>query len=499
MKSVLNWIKSNVITVASIIVAIASLAVIYVFGFSGGAAIQKEGSVWNKQLKKVNSFMHASVDVPSKDPEEPTQTISNVTINDDVTNKLKKIYGKINGRYKNLYDVVVERNQGTHQILVDGIFDEDYVNKNKHLPYNFRNFYRKAFDVMLDSFNSDSPFPQLNAGLPPSKNEVDAAIKNAQDNYMSSVSVTRGPNAQLTPDDQEKIVEAQRASVFEVLQNQALSVSVYADTNPNSPTYPFQVGNWAKLSDKPSAHQMFEGQLELWIQQDIVEAIALANEVYTIDENGNKVANENSSVLSSPVKNLISIEVVPGYIGLQTNGVITNRASSSGSRGGMGMGSSGGAAKKQDGSYSPPTELTGTAEEVSEILSVNYNFSPTGRGSNALYDVRQARLVAIVDYQQLPKLFDAISKVNFMTVLDCQISQIDEYEALTKNLMYGKADCVQIDMLIETIWLRDWTSKIMPDKTLQYVGLKEPDEPAEGMMGGEGMFDPMMMGGMNPF
>jgi len=99
--------------------------------------------------------------------------------------------------------------------------------------------------------------------------------------------------------------------------------------------------------------------------------------------------------------------------------------------------------------------------------------------SNALYDVRHARLVAVVDYQKLPELFRALSRVNFMTVLNMQVTDVDEYDALAEGFVYGSSDAVEVDMVIETLWMREWTEPLMPDKTREYVGIDEPEEPAE--------------------
>jgi hypothetical protein len=34
---------------------------------------------------------------------------------------------------------------------------------------------------------------------------------------------------------------------------------------------------------------------------------------------------------------------------------------------------------------------------------------------------------------------------------------------------------VHVELLIETIWLRNWTEELMPDTVKKYVGLMKPD------------------------
>jgi hypothetical protein len=61
-----------------------------------------------------------------------------------------------------------------------------------------------------------------------------------------------------------------------------------------------------------------------------------------------------------------------------------------------------------------------------------------------------------------------------MTVLDCQVQDVDEYAALLEGYVYGSGDAVRVDMLIETIWLRDWTVPLMPAEVKQALGLGDP-------------------------
>ena len=112
---------------------------------------------------------------------------------------------------------------------------------------------------------------------------------------------------------------------------------------------------------------------------------------------------------------------------------------------------------------------------------------------NNIYDVRHARVLMIVDYQQLPKLFDAINSVNFMTVLDCKIQDVDEYQAMLEGYVYGSGDAVRVDMLVESIWLREWTVPWMPSSVKQELGIADATGTTDSMdsadsMNGNGNF-----------
>ncbi|QDU33402.1 hypothetical protein KS4_14480 [Poriferisphaera corsica] len=494
MKSVLNWTKSNPISVASIFIVITSCVIFYMFAIQGGADVRKRANEWNKRLSEVDRFMRASVVIPSPVSGESEQ-ISPITINGKVIDKIRNIYSKINDSYDSLYQETVARSKENHELLIPEIFDPK-MKDNRDLPFKFRTKYKQAFIDLLAPFDPAIGIPQLNAGLPPSANDQAMAIKEAQENYIASVEVARGTGGAgtLTSEDQEKIVAAQRERLLEMLQNQALNINVYASTNFNSPLFPFQIGSWALDTSgrSPEPFELYEGQMELWIQQDIASAIAKANGIYQMDtqgnflrdSQGNLMLDDNNSVLNAPFKNLKVVEIVSGYVGIQSRGGITGDSNKRSNAGGRGQ-----TPRRSVIAYSPPAEMMD--DNPDQKIKENFYISPTGRASNAVYDVRHVRIVADVDYQELPEIFDAFNKVNFMTVVDCQISQIDEYELLAQGYMYGSSDCVQIEMVVESVWLRELTREYMPNTTLEYLGLKEPSNPdaaGRGMMFGPGMF-----------
>jgi hypothetical protein len=101
----------------------------------------------------------------------------------------------------------------------------------------------------------------------------------------------------------------------------------------------------------------------------------------------------------------------------------------------------------------------------------NFEYAPTGRRSNGLYDVRHAVVKVIIDSMRIPQFLTNLSKVNFMTVLLMTVNDVDEYEHLRGNApsdgtgsspramyIYGPHDAVELELVIETLWLRRWTA-----------------------------------------
>jgi hypothetical protein len=504
MKNALTWIKSNLITVAS---AIAILASIGVIGWSisyGGKEAQQTSQELDKLIRKINSYSQVTVPFPPAEVDAPAEDISGVTINDETLKRLNKVYGQMSNEYQQVFDTFVRRNHQGHDLLVPGVLP---VPEASHLLHNAKDAYRQAFERMFQPYETDpktgeplTDEPRLNAGGPLDPVELQFELQRIEQDYRpSNYGATGGTRGNLTESDRKAIEGQQADRAEDMLKERAQQIHLYADPNIYSPGFPFQVGAWSLSSSLPSLSQVWEGHMELWIQQDIARAIAIAN----------KVDQPEGNVISAPVKRLISIDVIPGYVGINTRGGIGVAGSdkdgaSGGSAGGyggsvgymptgagaasgggagmgaMGMGGAGMGGAGMDGAV--PAAVTGGSAD--EKLSVDFGTGPSGRVSNVIYDVRHARMVAIVDYQQLPKLFEAIGRVNFMTVLDCQIQDVDEYEALRQGFVYGTGDSVRIDILIESIWLRDWTTKWMPDEVKRRLGIAtaSADVPPEDEM-----------------
>jgi hypothetical protein len=209
---------------------------------------------------------------------------------------------------------------------------------------------------------------------------------------------------------------------------------------------------------------IWEGQMQLWVTQDIITAIGLANQAYSLEitPEGTErlIPNESApGVVDAPVKQLLGIKVIPGYVGVQMSSLSAGPS--------VGGGFPGGGPTR--GRAAAPA-----AVQLSTSAGPDFNLSPTGRHSvrgPALYDVKDAVVSVIVDAKRLPELFDAIAQVNFMTVLKFQLMDVDSYEQLRRGYYYGPHACVRVDLLLETLWVREWTRPLMPARVCDDLGL----------------------------
>ncbi|MBB6430796.1 hypothetical protein [Algisphaera agarilytica] len=490
MKNVIAWMKTNPISVASFVLMVASVGAIAYFMFVANPALQASAEKpANQKLNQIKALMRQSVDVPPSNADDPPESRS-VTITPAVIEVLDGIYTDLNRESEDIFAAALGINKVGHSEMLPGLFP-DTPNDKK---FRAQTVYGQLLSAMMGTQqwsqevaqNTGIAMPYLNAQPPLSPEYIQSFLAEKVDALARENSLG-GALSEAKVLQQQK--EQQRELINELLVH-AQGINIYADPElgnmltPN-PAFPLQIASLGSSAESPTPSQLWEGQLELWILQDIVQAIFIANDVANQRKHFNAEGKEvPSSVLNAPVKRLIRAEVIPGYVGLHDIGGIQNTAGFTNTSSAKSKAGVGGAA-----GYPPPAGgMTDKPRETK--ISENFAFGPTGRSSNGLYDVRHARVIAHVDYQRLPEFLNSIARVNLMTVLNVNVQAVDEYELLHELYMYGQGDVVEVELIIESLWLREWTAELMPEDTKRYVGLLEPAE-------GTGV--PGFPGGGNPY
>lgn len=434
MSNVLTWMKSNVVIVACLVVmAIAMLSLLWPTG-SAGAAFQKELDTRPQQLTKINSAIRRNVNIPSQDPNSPPIQV-NITVNDNAVRELERIFQRMNSSYGQLYKDAVAFNQfgpnasNPHKPMIDGLFG--VTNPPDSLIFRATSVYQ---DTLMTMYHQ----PALKAGTPPTAAEITRRLEEVKQNFVATY-LGAAAGAATDPGLIRQQAEAQRDLLF----NRARSVGIYMDppqfaaaAGGANVTTGFQFTKLAAMSERPDMPLLWESQMQLWIQQDLLYAVALANH---LDARGN--------VMQAPVKRLLAMTVKPGYIG---------------------------APVRLAGDANPPAP-----DNINQRLPDNFLVSPTGRRSNPLYDVRMATLSVLIDARRIPELLNAIGQTNFMTPIIDKISPVDQLDLMTKGgYVFGdNVDVVQLDLTVETIWLRRWTAGQTDDGAIEEYKLANPNAP----------------------
>ncbi|MGA1709615.1 MAG: hypothetical protein ACO4CI_13110, partial [Phycisphaerales bacterium] len=223
----------------------------------------------------------------------------------------------------------------------------------------------------------------------------------------------------------------------------------------------------APQQSRISTAEMFDWQWRLWIAEDLLGAIAMANA-------------DSPSVVESPVKRVVSLTVLDELPGGETSGGDSGGFGGGGISGRRGVDGEGSDSAGSAGAGAGDDAVGPVVIDSSVEAALDFSRTFTGRKSNSVYDVRNVELVVVVATEQLPKLFDALAKRNFMTVLDMELRPADAFEAARLGYIYGTAPVSEATLLIETVWLREWTAPFMPADARQALGI------GAGMAMGEG-------------
>ncbi len=270
----------------------------------------------------------------------------------------------------------------------------------------------------------------IGAGSPPDAGAVLDGLTQVRDRKVLDIQ-TRTGRDKLTEEEAEALrTELAENRVF-LYEKRSGELSVYAD-----PSVFAGVGSAVPSADALTLTWLWDRQERFWIHQDLTRAIGAANA-------------GTDGVKGAVVKRILSVVVDDTSLGF------------------------GGAAPMDPGMdpLGAPAAAAGPTPDFSRSL--------TGRsGGNSVYDVRNASLRVIVDSVRMPELFDAISKTNFMTVVDCDLRRFDPAEHLLEGFVYADDDqqLVIAELRIETIWLREWTKELMPPAVRQARGIADAQQ-----------------------
>jgi len=473
MKNVMTWLKSNIVVVASVVVMIASLVGLYMVASRKRAF----NDLLSQRIAKVNEIDGLRNTAVTIDPasEEGQPVRLSMTINEPTIEKRKLANEKIEASAARVIDLIHDINRRGHVPMTKGLFPKPADSGALHLS---KVEYRRLLREMLQPFEPGASGPRLDAGEPPAKEVIDRTLEEAEKGFLAGMGIDvtkKVSDKDLSSKEFEQLLQRKRERLVRLLRNRAESIHVYAKSNIDLKGFPFEVGAWSAAAAIPDIKTVWEGQMELWIQQDLARAIAMTN----------RVRDPASNVITAPVKEILGAKVIDGilrgWVGFNSEGGLSSKYKLKqqqnpfgmfpGMMPGMmpGMGYPG----MYPGMGYPGMEgmpgMPGTQAKKKKKKKVkkgevkpDFKLSTTGRNSNDYYDVHHAELKVLVDSARLPELIENIQRVNLMTVLDVTLSDIDEYSKLREGYFYGDDDVVEATLIIETVWLRDWLDKLMP-------------------------------------
>lgn len=210
----------------------------------------------------------------------------------------------------------------------------------------------------------------------------------------------------------------------------ARAIRVYA-----APMESFHISPIYASEDAPSPRDMWYAQVGMWVQQDLVNAIAKVN-----DEAAAQLSEKEANVTNLPVKRIETIQL-QGYV--TSSGMVV------------------------------PFPMYTSASRSVPTIPIAPSF--TGRRSDDQFDVVRVAMIVVVDQRDLLRLIDAVTRTNFYQLVGAEYTSVDSSEAT--GFLYGPAPVVRATLAFEGYMARKIFKALMPEEVQKELGIgSEPKE-----------------------
>lgn len=247
-----------------------------------------------------------------------------------------------------------------------------------------------------------------------------------------------------------KLTAEQTARLFSNLTNRRLKA--YSESAMESGLYMSKNDLGAPKEALPDAPyeklvlELWNLQWKYWIAEDIIYACL--------------AVNKDQPIATAPVKRVSQMR-------FRFPGISADQSASEPSQAGFQFDPI-----DQDAAPVEPLDTTGVPIDRNAAVPItNYTSSfIKGWQSNQLYDVANAGVELVVETEKIPLVINALSRQNFIVIVNVSIFEIDPFEAVRSGYFYGERPVSRVVLRLESIWLREWTGPLMPDPVRKRLG-----------------------------
>ncbi|MEO1130182.1 MAG: hypothetical protein AAFX05_10825 [Planctomycetota bacterium] len=429
MSGVLGWVKSNLIIVIAMVVAIVGIPVMLYFSNGWMASIMTALQDDVRQtMGKLDQKIQYSI--PAIAPGQEAWELRTEP-NEKLTNEVASILRRLVEESEAARKEIIAANSEGKMLIVDG---EEASDKLFPAPQNESARVRLLTQLMQElPVVHEAMLDDVRAGEPPEPLDVRSQLEAVRARRINEMVGGRADQT-LSPDEEAELRSFLGEQRKQIYLDRAQSITMYA-----SPDVFLGLEEWVEGQTPPPLERAWEWQWQYWVHQDIMAALAKAN---------SSVAADWLPVYSAPVKRVLSISVQPH----------------------QGEGSS----------FDAPQDFGGGGggDAGGDFTRAHTGRSAWPDGSSELYDIRYVDLSVVVDVNRLSKLINSIASTNLMTVIDLDIETIDPQDDLGDGYFYGTDATAIANLRIETIWLREWTKTDMPPQVRTTLGIPEDEPPA---------------------
>jgi hypothetical protein len=247
--------------------------------------------------------------------------------------------------------------------------------------------------------------------------------------FSGAQNVRGGPGMGIPSPTGSQSDEPKYNPVYRARVSKAKSIHCYYGQNS------FDVAPLAYQETAPTPEEMWYAQVGLWIQEDVVKAIADLNRAAAA-----RVSSGDACVEDVPVKRLVFTRVLGYQLG-EDKGILYFPAAQTSQLGQQGFGGP----------------------------------SLTGRTCNEQFDVVRFVVSVVVDQREILQLINQISKVNFYQCLNVTYEAVDQQAEMNEGYFYGTDPVVKATLEFEGYMSRDVYEELMPPAVREVLGIKDKD------------------------
>jgi hypothetical protein len=462
-QKIISWCKSNVVFVILIAVCIVAMVGLPMIAQGWTEKVEQALKQRAGNFKKLDKLQATSVTPPGS-----TET-AKVAVNQDLLDTYIEVTEKLRVEAEEVIAKSLELNKKNYGVLSTELFPAPPSDQRETLPQQFFRLLESEYKTIMQ---------KLNAGAPITADNLVVYLEDARVHFMET-SLSTKHNAELTKEQRSSLEKHLSERRMFKLRTNAEDISIYFDdATLNIPEF--------DIRTEVSVGTLFTWQWRYWVVADILGAVSSMNDEQT--------------VLTSPIKQVVMLEV----LGIPTISEEEKSGGGSGSGRGRGGGGGGSAGPKPGGPPSRPmgprgprgpsgggdprgggrpgpgpspsggpSGPSGNSQPPSrDGQNGSFAQSQTGRKSGELFDVIQIRIKMIVDTQRIPTILDGFSSYNFYTVIDLDLQPEDKFVALGDGYDYGSASVSEMTLVLESVWLRAWTTEYMPSSVKKAIGIK---------------------------
>ena len=443
MKNVLAWVKGHLVVVISVVIALVALpALLFVstgMNASLRESVQEDVGTQSRNLQQISVQYSAE----PLNPSNPAESFS-ATPNEATTEAMRRVIETRDAAARRVLELAAAHNQTNKTPMLEGLFPAPLPAETTPKRQESAAAWLRGHQRVLDEVGAQGPVRAETLAV-----QLEARRTQEREKRLNTQGV-----ATLSAEEE---AEVQRILVdfrLRRLRERADDASFYASMDT------FENVAAPGTAGLPSLEEIWDWQHRLWIHEDILRAASAANR----DAGSGLVLPP----ATRPVKRLVSVSTEPWFAGADPSGA-SDAPSDRGRTG-------------RSERNAPPPRAAASAGTLTSEIRPDFEASITGRAGwpykpNALYDARYARVVAILDGSGVERFLDAIRGQNFMTVVDLDLSVVSPLDGLVEGYAYGGGSLLRAEMVIETLWLREWIGELAPDGVRQVMGLPPRPEP----------------------